>query len=70
MIVDLKQHVNDDKEQTDCFETNFDILSQFCIFFYDRPKLIFVRLTKNQNEKMFWEVNKPFANFKTQLNHQ
>ena len=39
-------------------------------FFYDTPKLILDRPTESQGEKLFWEVTKPFVNFKTQLNHQ
>ena len=32
-FLDLKQHINDQQEQTDYFKTNCDILLQFCIFF-------------------------------------
>ena len=39
-------------------------------FFYDTPKLIFLPPTESQSENFFWEVTKPFINFKTQLNHQ
>ena len=39
-------------------------------FFYETPKLIFVRRTESQTETFFWEVTKSFTNFKTQLNHQ
>ena len=31
VFLDLKQHVTDDQEQIHCFETNFDILLQFCV---------------------------------------
>ena len=36
VFLDLKQHVNDDYEcwETDCFETNFDILLQFCVLLW------------------------------------
>ena len=39
-------------------------------FFYDTSRLIFVCPTVSQSEKFFWEVTKPFINFKTQFNHQ
>ena len=69
VFLDLKQHINYGLEEIDCFEPNFDISLQLCVFLW-HTKADFHPFDRKSKWHNILEVTKLFVNFKTKSNYQ